>query len=191
VAFSVPPAPVAHRSRWPVALLASVAVLFVVVAIGGRIVSSGVTGAASSVEAGASSIAAGSQAAVAATPKVARIPAAAPPIELPPITSCQGGDARWCRQVLRAAMAAYFQVAAANDADAIVSSASVWHSIACGDSLDCPRYRLVNSTPVGSVVLEFAGGGPRAWINVVGPAATRELDGGPGNGLIAWIARWG
>lgn len=76
-------------------------------------------------------------------------------------------------------------------AGSAVVSATVWRSIVCDDAIDCPRYRLASSTPVGSVVLEFADGGPRAWINVVGPPVTRELDGGPAGGLEAWVARWG
>ena len=88
-------------------------------------------------------------------------------------------------------MLAFERDGGSSAAGSTVVSATVWRSMACGDTLDCPPYRLAGTRSVGSVVLEFADGGPRAWINVVGPPSTRELDGGPGGGLQAWLARWG
>lgn len=62
-----------------------------------------------------------------------------------------------------------------------------WGSILCGDDLDCPRARLAGSVPLGSAVVTFAGGGPRAWVNVVVPA---PAPGTRAAAPFAWIVRW-
>ncbi len=71
-----------------------------------------------------------------------------------------------------------------------VRSAAVWRSLVCDVPLDCPPALLVRSTPVGSVVLDFLDGGPRAWINVVRPKAGTTV-GSSADRLEAWVARWG
>ena len=71
-----------------------------------------------------------------------------------------------------------------DDAPAVLA-ATVWRSLLCGDTFDCPPAYLDGSTPLGSVTVRFADGSPQAAINVV--------DGRPGpisRAPRAWIVRW-
>jgi hypothetical protein len=70
-----------------------------------------------------------------------------------------------------------------------IAGVEVWGSILCGDDLDCPRERLVSSSPLGSVVVSFADGGPSAWVNVV-RRSPRAVDGGGPGRPDAWIVAW-
>jgi hypothetical protein len=67
-----------------------------------------------------------------------------------------------------------------------VRRVSVWRSLLCNDNFDCPPTYLAGSEPLGSVLVSFADGGPRAAINVV--------EGRSGFGIRletrAWVARW-
>ena len=70
-----------------------------------------------------------------------------------------------------------------------VRSVGVWTSILCRDSLDCPAFRFVGYRPLGSAIVSFGSGLPRAWMNVVEPAPY------PGRAWVpqdvqAWVVRW-
>jgi hypothetical protein len=67
-----------------------------------------------------------------------------------------------------------------------VSRVSVWHSLLCNDNFDCPSTYLDGSEPLGSVLVSFADGGPRAAINVV----DRRSGFGTRLETRAWVARW-
>lgn len=93
---------------------------------------------------------------------------------------CQDLHRTICVRVARAAVTAL-----PLDAPAI-RDATVWRSLLCSDTLECPQHYLDGSTPLGSVVVRFVDGGPRAAINVV------EGRNGDRIGLEtrAWLARW-
>jgi len=66
-----------------------------------------------------------------------------------------------------------------------VLAATVWRSLLCGDTFDCPPAYLDGSTPLGSVTVRFTDGSPQAAVNVV--------DGRSGpikRAPRAWIVRW-
>jgi hypothetical protein len=70
-----------------------------------------------------------------------------------------------------------------------VESIGVWTSIMCRDTRDCPSYRFEGYRPLGSAIVSFGSGQPRAWLNVVEPAPY------PGRVWVpqdvrAWIIRW-
>ena len=70
-----------------------------------------------------------------------------------------------------------------------VESVGVWTSILCRDTLDCPAYRFEGYRPLGSAIVSFGSGLPRAWVNVVEPAPY------PGRAWVpqdvqAWVIRW-
>jgi hypothetical protein len=62
----------------------------------------------------------------------------------------------------------------------------VWHSLLCNDNFDCPSTYLDGSEPLGSVLVSFADGGPRAAINVV----DWRYGFGIRLGARAWVVRW-
>jgi len=63
--------------------------------------------------------------------------------------------------------------------------ATVWRSLLCNDNSDCPPSYLDGSAPLGSVIISFADGGPRAAINVV-EGRTGPIRRAP----RAWVVRW-
>ncbi|HTS14167.1 MAG TPA: hypothetical protein VMH24_00750 [Candidatus Sulfotelmatobacter sp.] len=73
---------------------------------------------------------------------------------------------------------------------------TVYRSLLCDNDADCPPVRLVHSgPPSGSVIVDFADGGPQAWIDVVtlggasAPATTAPgVTAAPAT-LDAWIIR--
>jgi hypothetical protein len=63
--------------------------------------------------------------------------------------------------------------------------ATVWRSLLCNDNFDCPASFLDGSEPLGSVIIRFTDGSPRAALNVI--------EGAPGpitRAPRAWIVRW-
>lgn len=110
---------------------------------------------------------------------VARAPSI-PARPMPERIECRDLDRAVCLRVARAAL-----VAVPPDAPAVLD-ATIWRSLLCSDDLECPSRYLVDSVPLGSAILRFTDGGPRAAINVVDwqPAAGVRL------GPRAWLARW-
>jgi len=99
---------------------------------------------------------------------------------MPDRIDCQDLHRTICLRVARAAVTALpFDAPAIRDA-------TVWRSLLCSDNLECPQHYLDGSTPLGSVVIRFVDGGPRAAINVV--------EGRNGDRIRlearAWLARW-
>ncbi len=92
---------------------------------------------------------------------------------------CRDVDHGTCQRMARAAIRAL-----PDDAPAVLA-ATVWRSLLCGDTFDCPPAYLDGSSPLGSVTVRFADGSPQAAINVV--------DGRSGpikRAPRAWIVRW-
>jgi hypothetical protein len=107
-------------------------------------------------------------------------PTSVPARPMPERIECHDLDRAACLRVARAALAAI-------PADApSVLDATVWRSLLCSDDLECPSRYLEDSVPLGSVLLRFTDGGPRAAVNVVDwqPADGIRL------GARAWLARW-
>jgi hypothetical protein len=102
------------------------------------------------------------------------------PRSMPERIDCRDLDRTVCLRVARAAVTALTV-----DAPTI-RDATVWRSLLCSDNLECPEPYLEGSIPLGSVVVRFVDGGPRAAINVVegrhGDATRLEAR--------AWLARW-
>jgi hypothetical protein len=101
------------------------------------------------------------------------------PGDLPADLRCRDVARRTCERMVRAAIRAL-----PDDSPAILA-ATVWQSLLCGDSFDCPPSQLDGSTPLGSVTLRFVDRSPQAAINVI--------DGEPGSiqrAPRAWIVRW-
>jgi len=73
--------------------------------------------------------------------------------------------------------------------DATVESIDVWHSLLCGDDLDCPPGRLAGLRPLGSAVVGFGDAEPAGWINVGERPAGRGAGGGGEPALVAWLIR--
>jgi hypothetical protein len=99
---------------------------------------------------------------------------------MPDRIDCQDLHRTTCLRVARAAVSALpFDAPAIRDA-------TVWRSLLCSDNLECPQHYLDGSTPLGSVIVRFVDGGPRAAINVV--------EGRNGDRIRlqarAWLARW-
>jgi hypothetical protein len=65
------------------------------------------------------------------------------------------------------------------------ADATVWRSLLCNESSDCPPRYLDGATPLGSVIIGFADGSPDAAVNVV------EGTAGPiRHAPRAWVVRW-
>ena len=113
--------------------------------------------------------------------------AAAPPVapiharRLPPTLGCEDLELDACVRIARAALLVL------PDDVADVSGGTVWRSLRCGDTHDCPPHYMRGSLPLGSVTFVFADGSPRAAINVVewrhGPAIRL----GPRAWLVDWL----
>ena len=98
---------------------------------------------------------------------------------IPADLNCRDVDRGTCQRMARAAIRAL-----PGDGPAI-RAATVWRSLLCGDTFDCPPAYLAGSTPLGSVTVRFADGSPQAALNVV--------DGRSGpikRAPRAWIVRW-
>lgn len=103
------------------------------------------------------------------------MPARTIPVEL----NCRDVDRGTCERMARAAI-----LELPGDGPAI-RTVTVWRSLLCGDTFDCPPVYLDGSTPLGSVTVRFADGSPQAALNVV--------DGRSGpikRAPRAWIVRW-
>lgn len=98
---------------------------------------------------------------------------------IPAELNCRDVDRGTCQRMARAAIRAL-----PDDAPEVLT-ATVWRSLLCGDTFDCPPAYLDGSTPLGSVTVRFADGSPQAAVNVV--------DGRSGpikRAPRAWIVRW-
>jgi hypothetical protein len=98
---------------------------------------------------------------------------------VPSDLNCRDVERRTCQRMARAAIRIL-----PDDAPAVLA-ATVWRSLLCGDTFDCPPTYLDGSMPLGSVTVRFADGSPQAAINVV--------EGRPGaiqRPPRAWIVRW-
>ena len=105
------------------------------------------------------------------SPVVAR----AVPAEL----SCRDVDRATCLRMTRAAVL----VLPADAPEAL--DATVWRSLLCNDTSDCPPRYLDGAAPLGSVIITFADRSPRAAVNVV------EGQTGPiRRAARAWVVRW-
>lgn len=106
-------------------------------------------------------------------------PARTLPRALPADVLCRDVDRVTCLRMAKAAVL----VLPDDVPDAI--DATVWRSLLCNDSLDCPRGYIDGSAPLGSVIIRFADGGPRAAVNVVEGLA-EPIRRAP----RAWVVRW-
>lgn len=107
-------------------------------------------------------------------------PTAIPARPMPERVECRDLERAACLRVARAALAAV------PPDSPPVRDATVWRSLLCSDDLECPSRYLDDSVPLGSVILRFTDGGPRAAVNVVDWQPTV----GVGLGPRAWLARW-
>jgi hypothetical protein len=99
---------------------------------------------------------------------------------MPERVDCRDLERAVCLRVARAALAAIPPEAPA------VLDATIWRSLLCSDDLECPSRYLEDSVPLGSAILRFTDGGPRAAVNVV----DWQPSVGVGLGPRAWLARW-
>lgn len=185
--FEVPVARVGRRSRsWPIAAL--VVGLAGVALIG---FAGGPTGTPTPGPAAAAPLGSGSAAApVAPGPFVIageRV-AAGRAIErrpLPDVLRCEGVDEAACARIARAALLVL-------PADVpTVTDATVWRSLRCGDTSDCPPHYLKGAEPLGSVFVGFADGSPGAVINVVDWRYGSAIRLGPRAWLVDWLVESG
>jgi hypothetical protein len=167
--FEVPLAGVDRRSERGRRAVA-VALLAFATLVGLAVATSGVPPARSNLAAGSGN------------PSLARTPeppARTIPRALPAEVVCRDVDRVTCLRMAKAAVL----VLPDDVPDAI--DATVWRSLVCNDSFDCPRGYIDGSAPLGSVIIRFADGGPRAAVNVV------EGLGGPiRRAPRAWVVRW-
>ena len=106
-------------------------------------------------------------------------PARVVPRAIPAEVLCRDVDRVTCLRMTKAAV-----LVLPDDApDAI--DATVWRSLLCNDSADCPPGYIDGSAPLGSVIIRFADGGPRAAINVV-----EGIAGPIRRAPRAWVVRW-
>lgn len=101
------------------------------------------------------------------------------PRPLPTNLNCRDVDGATCRRMAKAAMLAL----PAEAPDAI--DATVWRSLLCNSTFDCPPTYIEGSAPLGSVIIRFADGGPSAAVNVVEGRSGAAL-----RTLRAWVVRW-
>jgi hypothetical protein len=98
---------------------------------------------------------------------------------VPPHLTCQDVDRATCQRMARAAVL----VLPADAPEAL--DVTVWRSLLCNDTSDCPPGYLDGSAPLGSVIITFADRSPRAAVNVV------EGRTGPiRRAARAWVVRW-
>ncbi len=110
-------------------------------------------------------------------------PASARPVggasTAPATVRCHDLAAGPCRRVAAAALDAI-------GPDASVESIDVWHSLLCGDDLDCPPSRLAGLRPLGSAIVGLGDAEQAGWVNV----GERLPAGGAGSpALVAWLIR--
>lgn len=111
--------------------------------------------------------------------RIAR-PAAAPISRtVPAEVECRDVGRATCLRMAIAAMGAL-----PDDAPEAVD-ATVWRSLLCNDNSDCPPSYLDGSVPLGSVIIRFVDGSPRAAVNVV-EGRTGPIRRSP----RAWVVRW-
>jgi hypothetical protein len=104
------------------------------------------------------------------------------PRRLPPTLACEDLRLAPCVRIARAALAVL------PDDVGEVSGATVWRSLRCGDTDDCPPHYLRGSMPLGSVILLFADDSPRAAINVVEWRHGSGIRLGPRAWVVDWLA---
>ncbi len=164
------------RRPWPLVGLAFGAVVVVVAALAGGPSDAGRGQSPAAHGAPSGQAARASDAGLA----IADAAVARPPRRLPATLACEDLTLAECARLARAALAVL------PDDVAEVSAGTVWRSLRCGDTPDCPPEYLDDAKPLGSVVFVFADGSPRAAINVVewrhGPAIRL--------GPRAWIVEW-
>jgi hypothetical protein len=183
MAFDVTPAPVRRRGpRIPVIVVLAAGIGVVAIAV---LTSSPSSGPIVSPDASVEAVARVEAAQTARPPSPAAVSPARsePPARLPRELGCHEVAPATCGVLARAGVAALPLGAPT------IATVDVWASILCGDDLDCPRDRLAGSTPLGSVVVAFADGGPSAWVNVV-RRSPRAVDGGGPGRPEAWIVGW-
>ncbi len=185
--FSVSPTRIgSRRSRWAVAGLVVAACALVAVAVVGGNPSTST--APSTRTAGVAATVALPSPAVSPGPSSGDGAQAA--ARLPATITCQQFEPAPCRRVVNAA------VAIISPGAGTIRAVSVWRSLLCDDSIRCPPQRLRDTTPVGSVVLDF-GAGSSVYVNVI--ATTNRQDSraiGADDGdvpatsdLEAWVVR--
>lgn len=119
--------------------------------------------------------AAGASVPATTTQPTAPVIARAVPAEL----TCRDVDHATCERMARAAVL----VLPADAPEAL--DATVWRSLLCNDTSDCPPSYLDGAAPLGSVIITFADRSPRAAVNVV------EGQTGPiRRAARAWVVRW-
>ena len=192
--LEVPRRPVGHRRKWPVVALVGVAVLIVAVGAlwpegspdGAPADAVEPVGPIASAAAVTTDLAAAERSRAAASEPVRR--SRAWPVPVRPV--CRDVEPVRCQRVADAVLD-LLESNGTGIAAAVprVVSLTVWRSLICGDSLDCPTSRLTGSTSLGSAVLRFAGSTGALWVNVVGEAAA---DGAPAGAetTVAWPVRW-
>jgi hypothetical protein len=97
----------------------------------------------------------------------------------PVAVRCHDLDAGSCHRVAAAALDVM-------GPDAAVESIDVWHSLLCGDDLDCPPGRLAGLHPLGSAVVGLGDDERPGWINV-GERLATPAAGEPA--LVVWLIR--
>lgn len=105
------------------------------------------------------------------------------PVPAPSSIRCHGTGQKRCSQI---AFAAIRGLPAEGPP---VETVSVWDSIVCGSDEDCPASRFKGYVPLGSAIVSFGRGHPRAWLNVVEPAPYPGWVWVPADSR-AWIIRW-
>jgi hypothetical protein len=103
------------------------------------------------------------------------------PRRLPPTLGCEDLALQACVRIARAALLVL------PDDVADVSGGTVWRSLRCGDTHDCPPEYMRGSLPLGSVTFVFADGSPRAAINVVEWRHGPSIRLGPRAWLVDWL----
>jgi hypothetical protein len=118
--------------------------------------------------------------AVRGTPAAPATPRASPPRSS---IKCHGTSLERCLQIANAAMRQL-----PSDAPP-VETIAVGDSILCSSDADCPPSRFQGYRPLGSAVVSFGPGRPRAWLNVVEPTPFPGWVWVPADSR-AWIIRW-
>jgi hypothetical protein len=101
------------------------------------------------------------------------------PRAVPVDLTCRDVDQATCRRMAKAAL-----LVLPDDAPEAID-VTVWRSLLCNSSFDCPPSYLDGSAPLGSVIIRFADRGPRAAVNVVA-GRSGSIQRAP----RAWVVRW-